>query len=116
MTAFALLFIGTGFLLIALSIPLIRRKVKPNALYGLRVPATMSDEWVWYEANEQSGRDLCILGALQILVSVGLWIIPGVSPAAYVIVNSVVITAGALIAGFLGWLRANRLLAARKAE
>lgn len=116
MAGFALLFSGSGILLIVLSIPLIRRRVRPNAIYGLRVPATLADEVVWYEANAQSGRDLCIVGGVQLLVAVGLWVIPGVSIDAYVLVNTVVISAGALIAAVLGWRRANRLLAARKAE
>lgn len=116
MTGFALLFIGTGVLLIALSIPLIRRRVRPNALYGLRVPATLSDEVVWYEANARSGRDLCILGCVQVLVAVVLAIVPGISLDTFVLVNTAVVAGGALIAAVLGWRRANHLLASRKAD
>ena len=62
-----------GFLFIALSIPLILRKVPPNAWYGLRLPGTMRSEAVWYEANGRSGRDLCGLGIIVIAVAVALW-------------------------------------------
>lgn len=34
---------GSGLLLIALSIPLIRRRVRPNWIYGFRVPRTVNN-------------------------------------------------------------------------
>ena len=51
---------------IGLAIPLIRRRVKPNSLYGLRTSDTFADEWVWYEANAASGRDLLKLALVQL--------------------------------------------------
>ena len=36
---------GTGLVFVAIAIPLIRRRIPPNRLYGLRVPATFVDEW-----------------------------------------------------------------------
>ncbi|HYG62104.1 MAG TPA: SdpI family protein [Thermoanaerobaculia bacterium] len=110
-----LLFAGIGLLLIGLSVPLIRRRVKPNALYGLRVPATFADEWVWYEANARSGRDLLLLGTLQIVAaSLPLWI-PGLSEAAYALTNAGLVGIGALLLCIVGWLRANRLLREQEA-
>lgn len=64
MTALCLLEIG-------LAIPLVARRVKPNALYGLRTSDTFASEWVWYEANAASGRDLLKLAAIQL---VGLYL------------------------------------------
>ena len=46
-----LLFAGLSVLLVLVSLPLLFRRIPPNAFYGLRVPATYADEWVWYEAN-----------------------------------------------------------------
>ena len=60
------LFVAVGLLFIGLAIPLIRRRVKPNQMYGLRVPATFANEWVWYEANAASGRDLLYGGLCQL--------------------------------------------------
>src|SRR5207302_8963817 len=78
-----LVFAGAGLLFIALAIPLIRRRVKPNALYGLRVPATFADEWVWYEANAKSGRDLLIVGILQFVTAIAVALSPGIDAATY---------------------------------
>ena len=64
------LFVSVGLLLIMLAIPLIRRRVPPNDWYGVRIAATFADEWVWYEANARSGRDLLILGIVQMAVAV----------------------------------------------
>lgn len=40
----------------ALSIPLIRRRIPPNPLYGYRTRATLRNESLWYDANEHFGR------------------------------------------------------------
>ena len=40
-------FFITGLLFSALSIPLIRKKVKANAWYGIRTGETLRDESVW---------------------------------------------------------------------
>ena len=116
MTGFVLLFVGIGALLVAMSIPLIRRRIRPNPIYGLRVPATLADADVWYEANAQSGRDLCILGCIQVAVALLLLVFPGITIDGYIAVNSAVVTVGALVAAVVGWRRANRLLAMRKTE
>src|SRR5437762_14149503 len=102
------LFAGAGLVFIALAIPLTRRRVKPNALYGLRVPATFADEWVWYEANARSGRDLLWLGVILTVLAVGLPAL-GLGIAAY-IVWGLVAGSGVIATGIAGWLRANRLL------
>jgi len=57
-----LAFFATGLLLIGLSIPLMRRKVRPNVLYGFRTPSTLKDERLWYEVNARTGMDLLVVG------------------------------------------------------
>ena len=57
-----------GPALIVLSIPLMLRWVPPNRIFGLRIPSTLGDTSVWYDANALSGRHLFVLG----LVMVGL--------------------------------------------
>ena len=54
MVVLAVVFALTGLLLAGLAVPLMRRRVPPNGLYGLRVAATFADEEVWYEANARS--------------------------------------------------------------
>ena len=56
---------GVGLLFVALAVPLILRRVPPNALYGLRVRATFADDDVWYEANVRSARGLLVIGILM---------------------------------------------------
>jgi len=51
----------TGLVLIAVSIPLIFGKIKPNRWYGFRTPTTLSDEQIWYAANKKTSIDMSIL-------------------------------------------------------
>lgn len=64
--------IGIGMLFVVLGVPLFARKIPPNPIYGLRTSATCDDEWVWYEANAKSGRELMIGGTALIAISIVL--------------------------------------------
>ena len=55
-----------GILLIIFSIPLIFRWVPRNRFFGFRIPATLRDESVWYDANALNGRHLLLLGLLLV--------------------------------------------------
>jgi uncharacterized membrane protein len=70
-----LVFLLLGGLFIALAIPLIRGKVRPNRLYGVRTPRTLGDERVWYEANRKGGWALGGAGALAAAVALALLVI-----------------------------------------
>jgi uncharacterized membrane protein len=107
------IFVCVGVLLIVLGFPLAQRRIAPNSLYGLRVSATFADEWVWYEANAGSGRDFVVLGAIQVLFAVLLYL-AGVSEAVYTVANVVAVLVGTVTLAFVGVRRANRLLAARR--
>lgn len=115
MTLLVATFIGVGLLLIALAVPLIRRTVPPNRWYGLRVAATFADEWVWYEANARSGRDLLVLGAALIVTASSLAAF-GVREDVYAIANLAVLLAGTIAFAAIGIGRANRLLRVRRAS
>jgi len=110
-----LLFVAAGLIMIGLAIPMILRRVPPNPIYGLRVPATFADEWVWYEANARSGRDLLVLGTGLIVLAVGLPTL-GLSENAYTLIWSAAAAIGAVGMGVVGWLRAKRLLWERTAR
>ena|SRR5688572_19390821 len=113
MMLFPGLFSAVGLLLIGLAVPLIRRRVKPNRLYGIRVNATFADDWVWYEANACGGRDLAILGAVQLVIAVSLRLLP-INEMNYVLFNVAVLAAGSILFAFVGWRRANILLESRR--
>jgi hypothetical protein len=115
---FAAVFGAVGLIMIGLAVPLIRRRVAPNGVYGLRVPATIADKSVWYEANARFGRDLAAFGIIQICAAV----VPPVllelrqgSPAAitYGLGNVVLCGIGAVVIAIVGWMRAERLLKQR---
>jgi uncharacterized membrane protein len=111
-----LLFIAAGAVIILVSIPLMRRRVPPNALYGLRVPPTFADEWVWYEASARSGRDLVSLGVLVIALALLLPAASGISTDLFGWVMTGFLVIGALGTAVMGWGRANRLLRQRSAD
>jgi len=55
-----------GPALVVLSIPLILRWIPPNRFFGLRIPATIRNESVWYDANALCGRHLLLLGLTMV--------------------------------------------------
>lgn len=57
-------FFITGFIFSALSIPLIKKKVKMNAWYGIRTLETMRNEKIWYEVNFKMGKHLLFFGLI----------------------------------------------------
>jgi uncharacterized membrane protein len=116
MLLLASVFTAVGALFIGLAIPLMRRRVPPNALYGLRVPATFADEWVWYEANAQSGRDLFVLGWIELVYAGLLPLLPHMTMEKYALANVAYMLIGVLGFAAVGWRRANRLLKERKAQ
>ena len=88
----------------ALGIPLWVAMVKPNRIYGIATAATLSDESLWYAANRAAGRDLVMVGALMLVLSVVLaeW---GVSGAAYVFAMLIALAAGAAFIVIAGLAR-----------
>ena len=65
-------FVGIGILSIAIGLPLAGRRIPRNRWYGVRLRETFADEHVWYETNAQAGRDLVLLGALFVVLALGL--------------------------------------------
>lgn len=64
-----------AIVVISLALPLIGRRVKMNAWYGVRIRASLESEARWYEINEYGGRMLLYWSALIALVaSSGLFI------------------------------------------
>ncbi len=57
------IFYGAGIILIAIGLPLYRRRVPRNSLYGVRFAATLADDHIWYPINARGGRDLMAIGA-----------------------------------------------------
>lgn len=67
-------------LFVALSLPLILRRVPRNAIYGFRTCATLADDFVWYEANAYFGRRLVAFSVISAAAVLMLYSIDGFSP------------------------------------
>jgi len=65
----------TGLVFVGLSIPMILKKIPPNQYYGWRTPKAFQSEDIWYEINHYSGRDLCLVGIVQILFNIVMLIL-----------------------------------------
>jgi len=98
---FMLFFVATGLLLVALSVPLILRRVKPNYFYGFRTPKTMSNERIWYDANAYAGRALSILGSVYVAACVLLYFVFRPNFVAYNIACAAVLFSGLFVAVLL---------------
>ena len=72
----ALLITSSGLLIFGLSIPLIRRRVPPNALYGIRTRAAFASESDWYRINEIGGRYLAVSGVLITAIGAAGFFLP----------------------------------------
>ena len=70
---FLLLFTGVAGLIMALAVPLMRGRVKPNSLYGLRTERTLRDEDAWYRGNAYAGRLFFRTGLVALVGVVGLY-------------------------------------------
>ena len=109
-----LFFIGLSLLVIGLSIPLIRGRVKPNAWYGLRVSYSLDNPDIWYPANRYAGKLLLVYGLVLLLVTLGLPFLMGLALTdplsdAYEIIISMISMVGILVVLVLSWRYAQKL-------
>ena len=92
-----LIYIFMGVLFIAISIPLIKRKVKINNWYGVRLPQTMKNEEIWYEVNEKSGKHLFAFSTIIIFFSILFYIGNFFSSIVSFIIMTVLIYIGIIV-------------------
>ena len=71
-----LLFCAVSLLIMGISVPLLRGKVKPNRVYGVRTPKTLRSERFWYPANSFGGRTLFRTGLAQLFAVVAFALFP----------------------------------------
>ena len=65
---FGLLDIVSGVLIIGISIPLVKRKIKMNRFYGFRIKKTFESDDIWYDLNAYAGK-LGIIWSIPILIA-----------------------------------------------
>ena len=92
-----LLYCAAGVLLAGLSIPLIRRKVPPNGLYGFRIEKTMNNPELWYLVNHYSAKRMLWTAIAFVVTALGLYFIPGISLDTYAMMCLGVFSIGLVI-------------------
>jgi len=93
-----LLFVCSGLLLAALSIPLIMGKIGPNPWYGFRVKRTLADPAVWYAVNAYSAKWLLAVGIVNVVAAVVLYFVPDIDVAVYASSCGAIAVAGLVVA------------------
>ena len=99
-----LMYSALGVLLVALSIPLILNKIKPNLWYGFRVPKTINNPDIWYKANHYAGVRLCAAGVVSTVAAVAVYFLmpnAGLDIYSFVVLGiSLAALIGATVASF----------------
>ncbi len=70
----------TGILFAILAIPLIKRKIKINHWYGIRLPQTMQNESIWLDVNSIIGKYIFLFGIITSILSLYFILYP-IEPA-----------------------------------
>jgi uncharacterized membrane protein len=83
MQALLILYVAGGLLLMALAVPLLRGKVRPNWFYGFRVPRTVNNPDIWYATNRFGAKRLLAAGASFVVSAIVFYFIPGITVDAY---------------------------------
>jgi uncharacterized membrane protein len=92
--------LGCILLFVLLAIPLILRKVPRNVVYGYRTRATLSNDYVWYEANAHFGRGFLIANVIAAIAVLVLYRTQYLSPAFFLKASIVALVAPVLVAVF----------------
>jgi hypothetical protein len=104
MNSIAIIHLIAGIAIVAVSLPLIKRRIRMNAFYGFRIDAAFESDQRWYDINAYGGRmffrwglAITIAGLIGLPLPQKFWLIH-----AYV---SVVIVLGGLSISVLKTLR-----------
>lgn len=62
--------IGVGALIIVLCVPLLQGRIKPNGLYGMRLPKSFESEANWFKINRFGARKF--IGWSLVLMLLGI--------------------------------------------
>lgn len=73
---FGISYLMCGMVFIAISIPLVKKKVPMNAFYGFRIAKALSSDENWYAINHYGGRQLIQWAVLLIVIGVLYFIFP----------------------------------------
>ena len=83
MLTLLLFYLGAGGGLVALALPLLAGKIKPNPLYGFRLSPAVDDPKLWYPVNRYAAKRLVVTAVWFMLAALGLYAVPGLALDAY---------------------------------
>ncbi len=109
MSAMVVYFILAGCLLIGLSIPMIRGRVKPNGWYGFRIPLTLNNPEIWFPVNRFAGWWLLVCAIVLVIAALWLPGLPGMTLDSYSIWIAIIALGGLALVFVSGWIYAHRL-------
>jgi uncharacterized membrane protein len=90
--------LAVDLVLALLAIPLLLRKVPRNVAYGYRTRKTLSDDFIWYEANAHFGRGLLIACAVSAVTILVLYNAMALSPPVFLQASIVALVAPSFVA------------------
>ena len=76
MNPVAIIHIVAGIMVIFASIPLIKRKIPMNSIYGVKIPRAYESKEKWYDINQYGGRLLLKFGAILFFTAIAGLAIP----------------------------------------
>jgi uncharacterized membrane protein len=86
-----------GLLIVAFSLPLIRRKIGRNRFYGIRVPEAFASDERWRDINAYGGRLFLRWGIVVIIIGLLGLALPRYLGDIYALGSLVVIISGLII-------------------
>ena len=100
-----------GAMFVVTGIPLARRRVPPNPLYGVRFAATLENERVWYEVNATGGRHMIAIGIAYLALVNGMLLSSRVGEMTTIVVALAFCSAAAVVEVTVLYRAASRLSA-----
>jgi uncharacterized membrane protein len=90
--------LAVDVVLALVAIPLVLRKVPRNVAYGYRTRKTLSDDFIWYEANAHFGRGLVVASVLSGVAVVILARSADLSPQSFLMATVAALALPSLVA------------------
>lgn len=109
-------FFISGIAFSALAIPLIRKKIKANNWYGIRIPQTMDDDEVWYEVNASMGKYIFSWGIFISVLTLYFFLNPTDPEYLMVYILLVILISGAVLLVILSYKVSNKITLRKLAE
>ena len=109
-------FFISGIAFSALAIPLIRKKIKINNWYGIRIPQTMDDEDVWYEVNAIMGKYIFSWGIFISVLTMYFFVNPTDPEYLMIYILLVILISGAVLLVIISYKVSNNITLRKHSE